>query len=108
MSVGVASASMQNGLSRKDKLVATTLNYYLDPPAGDTYASTLGTAGYFRRKYNTQPAEVLDVRGHEGDYNLDTHGFQFARHNTAQQDFTNDTDVRNTYYPELAQLMKEV
>ncbi|KAK4445512.1 hypothetical protein QBC34DRAFT_306915 [Podospora aff. communis PSN243] len=51
----------------------------------------------------TEPKIVMltDVRGKEGDYNLDTHGFQFVTHHQEFSSFTEAQAVEKEYLPEV-------
>ncbi|KAF2095185.1 hypothetical protein NA57DRAFT_59925 [Rhizodiscina lignyota] len=88
--------------------VNTTLNYYLDPAKGGHESMQLGTAGYFRLKYNEQPVQIHDLRGRENQFNLADNAFQHRRHVSSEKDFSDDDAIKNTYYKEIEQLLKEV
>lgn len=58
------------------------------------------------------PKTVTDVRGREGDYNLDNCGFQFIKHETAtacREDGYHDEEIIKTeYFRECEQILKDV
>jgi len=56
------------------------------------------------------PHEVVieDVSGHEADYLLDVHGFQFVQNETQIQGLDEDGVIRTAYYPEVEQLLKKM
>lgn len=94
--------------SWEHKIVNTTLNYYLDPSKGGHTSYQIGVADYYRRKFDTRPVQIHDVRGHEDQFLLDTHGFQHKKHISAEKDFNDDDQVRSVVYPEVEQLLKDV
>ena len=54
---------------------------------------------------------VRDATGEEDAYTLDQNAFQFYRHTSALRDldeFRDDGKVKAEYYPECAQLLKDV
>ncbi|KAH8116329.1 methyltransferase [Phellopilus nigrolimitatus] len=89
--------------------VSTSLKYYapkgdeapfqyvLDPPAG-TPKDNLG--------WDTRPAVIHDVRGSEDAVSLDTTGFQFVRHASAERDFRDEERITTVYYSEVEALLK--
>ncbi|KAI1783000.1 hypothetical protein LXA43DRAFT_373361 [Ganoderma leucocontextum] len=90
--------------------VPTTLNYfkalndepprrYVEPPEGKP-SSNVGS--------DPQPAVVHDVRGREAEFSLDKNGFQFVRWPSVEKDFTHDDGIKERYYPEVEQILKEV
>ena len=97
-------------LSPRD--VQTTFNYFApiddEPPFQYTYQVPEGT-----RQNNigqdTQPAVVHDVRGKEQEYGvgLDTSGFQFVKHESAEKDFTDEERIQSVYYKEVEELLKK-
>lgn len=50
--------------------------------------------------------DVIDVRGREGEYNTDISGFQFLNTPAKEKLFTDDNAVREGYYSEVEQLLK--
>ena len=87
---------------------ATILNYYLgqDDGADDTFFD--GTIIESRRKYAEIPVLVKDLRGHENRFDLNKHGFQVLTHCSAEKNFTDNDRIKNTYYPESAQLLQSM
>lgn len=51
---------------------------------------------------------VTDIRGNEGLFNLDIHGFQLAKHITSMHphDFDEPEKIRAAYFPEMASYLK--
>lgn len=90
------------------KVVNSTLNYYLDPSKGGHTSYQIGVSDYYRRKFDTHPVQIYDVRGREDKFLLDTHGFQHCKHISAEKNFDNDDQVRDVVYPEVEELLKDV
>lgn len=53
---------------------------------------------------------ITDVTGHEDDFNLETQGIEFVRHESSLKDdeFDDEDLVRKTYYQEILDLTKQV
>ena len=87
--------------------VTATLNYYLEPEDGGDSEFAAGTVGEKRRRY--RPAQVLinDIRGHEDDFTLDKNGFQFVKKDCTEKTFDNEERIKQTYYPEVVDLIRE-
>ena len=49
---------------------------------------------------------IHDVSGEEDQYTLDSHGFQYVKHESKEKDFTDDEKIKAEYYPEMEQLLK--
>ena len=49
---------------------------------------------------------VTNIRGHESDFNIDTSGFAVYKSPAREKSFTDDSAVRNGYYPEVEQLLR--
>lgn len=88
--------------------IDTTLNYYLDPALGGHSAFEVGTAGYYRRKFDERPVQIHDIRGQEEDFDLSKQGFQHLKHTSAEKEFRNDEQVKRIVYPEVEELLKKV
>ena len=94
--------------------VPTTLNYYapLGDPASPAYryiylAPPAGTPEH-NLGDDPQPVVVHDARGREHEFALDTHGFQFVRHVSVEREFVDEERIKDVYYKEAEQLLKEV
>lgn len=90
------------------KVVNTTLNYYLDPSRGGHTSYQIGVSDYYRRKFDSHPVQIHDIRGREDEFSLETHGFQHCKHVSAEKDFNSDEQIRAIVYPEVEQLLKDV
>ncbi|KAJ5508982.1 hypothetical protein N7527_011125 [Penicillium freii] len=95
-------------VSEKPHHVQTTLNFFKEnedgSPPEPTYTSKPET--YDRP---TAPLETIvhDISGHELDYKLDSHGFQFYYHESQEKGFLDDEKIKAEYYPETEQLLKD-
>lgn len=59
------------------------------------------------RPHATLNATVHDISGDESKYTLDSHGFQYVKHESVEKDFENDEKIKEQYYPEIEQLLKD-
>jgi hypothetical protein len=85
--------------------VATTLNYHI--PNGCTEIN-LGTAEMMRLEPDTHQVEIEDIRGHESEFNLDTHGFALYSHVSKYIPPEDESTIRNEIYAETAEMLKEM
>lgn len=101
---------MVNGNQIHKRHVATTLNYWDDP--GDGSCPTPIFIGKGRitneRPHRAHNFIVTDVSGDEGNFTLDSHGFQYCRHESRDKDFTDEKAIQSAYYEECEQLLKDV
>lgn len=90
--------------------VPTIMNYYKpvgteppfqyvnDPPEG-------------QEKHNIgidpHPVIVHDVRSKEDTVSLDITGFQFVKHVSQEKDFLDDEHIKDQYYKEVEELLKQ-
>jgi hypothetical protein len=90
--------------------VTTQLNYWDDP--GDGSAPTPIFIGKGRitneRPHLAHDVVVSDVTGDEQKYTLDSHGFQYHGQSSVEKEFLDDKAIEANYYPECAQLLKDV
>jgi mRNA-degrading endonuclease HigB of HigAB toxin-antitoxin module len=56
----------------------------------------------------TMPVVIHDISGEVDKYNLDTHGFQFVKHESKEKDFFDVEKIEAEYYPETEELVKKV
>jgi hypothetical protein len=59
-------------------------------------------------KWDTRPTTIKDLRGHEQEFMLDKHGFEYHTSPTKFTDFGNDAAVRSEYYREVEGIVKKV
>ena len=94
--------------------VPTTLNYYTpDPSSDETPYQYVYDPPEGKKKDNIglEPHDVVirDARGKEKEYDLslDTSGFQFVKHESAEKDFTDEERIQSVYYKEVEELLKK-
>lgn len=103
----VASFPVSPADSRKHH-VKTALNYY--KPAADgspPKPSINGKPETYDRESETLEVTIHDISGNELDYTLDKNGFQFYYHESKQKLFVDEDEIKNEYYPETEQLLKD-
>ncbi|RDW67522.1 hypothetical protein BP6252_08918 [Coleophoma cylindrospora] len=119
----MASATVQNPpgnivgqvvdhLAQKDEPtkhnVLTELNYYQDPGDGTLPAPFyVGHANPSERPHVPLSVIIHDIAGDEDKYTLDSHGFQFVKHESKEKDFLDDRKIKAEYYSEVEQLLKD-
>ncbi|KAL2019170.1 hypothetical protein VTK56DRAFT_10042 [Thermocarpiscus australiensis] len=91
--------------------VHTVLHYYRDPEDGSPPAPYYINVPYDQQR-NLRPrveqsVVVTDIAGSEDQYTLDSHGFQIVRHESKEKEFRDDDKIKNEYYPEVEQLLKD-
>lgn len=95
--------------SLKPHDVNTILNYHKEnedgSPPHPTYVDRPET---YDRPFESHSVTVRDVSGHQDDYSLDGNGFQFHRHVANEKDFLDDEQIKQGYYKETEQLLKDV
>ncbi|KAI3396493.1 hypothetical protein diail_12113 [Diaporthe ilicicola] len=93
----------------KPRHVHTTINYYRDPGDGTEHAPSIaGKRSTFNQPSIDLETVVTDITGSEGDYTLDSHGFQLCDHVSREKAFDNDDRIKEEYYPEVENLMREI
>src|SRR5499427_10170797 len=58
--------------------------------------------------YDPHTVRIHDMRPISSDMSLDAQGFALVEQRSAVKDFWNDDEVRRVYYPETAQIIKQV
>jgi hypothetical protein len=94
----------QGGVPRD---VKTKMNYYLDPSNGGITHYTSGTAKILRRKFDTHPVVIHDIRGQEEKFKLTPNAFQFCNWTPPKTDLSED-EVRSKVYPEAQEYIKSM
>lgn len=88
--------------------VQTTLNFLKENEDGSPPSPNyVNDPGSYDKPVATIPATIHDVSGHELDYTLDSHGFQFYYHESTEKGFLDEEKIRQEYYPETEQLLKD-
>jgi hypothetical protein len=69
---------------------------------------TFGPNNIRRRTSGTQEIRQIEISNGRGkNFSLDGNGFVFVSHKTAVKDFFDPGELKSTYYPEVAALIKE-
>lgn len=68
----------------------------------------MGRPGTVLGPMTTMPVVIHDISGEVDKYNLDTHGFQFVKHESKEKDFLDVDKIKAEYYPETEELVKKV
>jgi len=88
--------------------------FYFSPPAdgSEPYnrvntdpTSTIPLSNWAPVKHSVQ---IENVRGKEDAYGLDEAGFQYIKHRSSHTSFTDDEEIKAEYYPESAELIKQL
>ena len=108
MAAATTAASTNGAHLANDKVVHAKLNFYLDPSLGGRDIFAIGTVGAYRRKFDERSVDIRDARGHENNFKIDTHGFQYHKRPCTEKDFIDDAQVKAVAYPETVQLLKDV
>ena len=71
--------------------------------------STWGKTDYEQDREQLVPVTIHDARGRQADFNLDKHGFQLIKYPTImkKEDYMNEENIKNIYYPEVEQMVKD-
>jgi hypothetical protein len=95
-------------LDTTPETIEATLNYVLD--TGEKLFTYTGGPGStdIRTGGKQDPRRVLirNGRPHARDFMLERDGFRFINHNTKVDDFFDEDQVRQVYYPEMEALVK--
>lgn len=90
--------------------VKTKLNYWADPGDGSRPTPIFIGKGRItnERPHLAHAFLITDITGQEDQYLLDNCGFQYCRHESSEKDFTNEQEIRTSYYKECEELLKHV
>ena len=67
-----------------------------------------GTAGYQRRKFDTKPMMINDLRGREEDFTLDRNGFRVLKGHWSEEDVIDEPEhINNVVFPETIEAVKQ-
>ena len=94
--------------SQAPHTVKAVLNHYLPPSKGGQAVYYPGTASDKRREHDPREVVITDIRGREEDFKLDVQGFQMAQQESKEKVFDDDARIREVYYPECEELVKEL
>lgn len=66
------------------------------------------TMSYRRFPYEAHTQHVTDIRGHEDDFNVDTHGFQLCKAATIPEEvYSDEAKFKEVAYPETKDFLKK-
>lgn len=92
--------------------VVANLNYFSPPANGEKpyVGINADSTGVRPQNWVREPhdIEIENVRGKEGEFSLDTSGFQYFRHPQKYTSFSNDEEIIREYYPESIELVKKL
>jgi hypothetical protein len=67
-----------------------------------------GTAGYQRRKFDTRPTTIHDLRGQEKEFTLEENGFVVLQANWSEEDVEDTPEhIQNVVFPETIEKVKQ-
>jgi len=97
----------ENKLPKHD--VAAEVYYYQESADGSPPApSYVGKPNnVYLRPHVAQSVVIHDISGEEAKYTVDSHGFQYVKHESKEKDFVDDEKIKAVYYPEVEQLLKD-
>ncbi|PFH47203.1 hypothetical protein AMATHDRAFT_77307 [Amanita thiersii Skay4041] len=96
-----------------DSFVKASISYGVRPADGSpAYQHINANPVTGKREKNwtlkEREVEIENIRGKEDSFTLDTAGFQFYTRPAKHKSFTNDEEIEKEYYPESAELIKEL
>ncbi|KAI0129077.1 hypothetical protein BJ170DRAFT_654249 [Xylariales sp. AK1849] len=108
----VAAATTFNHVAEASNIsphdVAAVLNYFKanedGSPPEPTYVDRPET---YERPSEAHPVRIHDVSGRESEFTLDKNGFQLYPHKSIEKDFLDDAQIKDQYYKETEQLLKD-
>ena len=88
--------------------VHTILNFHKPNEDGSPpHATYVDRPETYDRPVEPHGVLVHDVRGRENEFSLDINGFQFYKHQSTEKEFLDDAQIRDQYYKETEQLLKD-
>jgi hypothetical protein len=100
-------------MSSEPAFASVSLQYFSLPKDGSKPWQNINgepKTGERRRNWEQFPhaREIENIRGRESESTLDKNGFQFFRHAAKHTFFATDDEIRGEYYPESAELIKDL
>ncbi|KAG6827586.1 hypothetical protein H0H92_011209 [Tricholoma furcatifolium] len=89
-------------------LTTGVFHYYLPPLDGSRPYKNINDRNDKNYIRDTHEVPVKNIRGKEEEFTLDISGFQYYRHETRCKDFNTDADIKENYYPESIQVIKQI
>jgi hypothetical protein len=104
-------AAVISGPASVPRNVRTEISYYAPPEDGGpqlpVYIKDENTR-VTKQRNNFQPVTVYDVRGSGVEHTLDKTGIQYINHKITTKDFDDDAMIKESYYPEIVDLLYKV
>ncbi|KAF7536040.1 hypothetical protein G7054_g4901 [Neopestalotiopsis clavispora] len=89
--------------------VDTILHYFKPNEDGSPpKPNIVGDPKAFDSPTSDHKTRITDISGQEDNFSLDKNGFQIYRHVSQEKDFLNDKKIKEEYYQETEQLLKDV
>lgn len=89
--------------------VDTVLHYFKPnddgSPPEPTYVDRPET--FLDRPRDSRPVRIQDISGREDHFSLDKNGFQIYKHVSQEKTFLDDEKIKDRYYKETEQLLKD-
>lgn len=70
--------------------------------------SNISKPNTYERPHVPQTVVIHDIAGDEDKYTLDSHGFQYTKHQSKEKDFLDNEKIKAEYYKETEELLKNV
>ena len=83
------------------------MHYYLEPEKGGITWYTPGTAMILRRKFDTHPVTIHDLRGQADKFNIHQNSFELCKWPLQASEYT-DEEFKRVIYPEAEALYKKM
>ncbi|KAG6918618.1 hypothetical protein DXG01_013029 [Tephrocybe rancida] len=83
-------------------------HYYLPPLDGSRPYKNINDRNDKNYIRDTHKVIVKNIRGKENAFTLDASGFQYYKHESECKSFSNDEEIKQNYYPESVELVKQL
>jgi hypothetical protein len=87
--------------------VQANINYYLDPSLGGITSYVPGTAGILRRKFDTRPVQVQDLRTSKDEFSIHMNSFQVSKFDIPVNEIV-DEEMKSVVYPQAEEMIKNM
>lgn len=88
--------------------IDTVLNYFKPNEDGSPpHPTYVGRPETYERPFATHPVRIQDLNGREDQFTLDKNGFQIYKHTSIEKAFENEQQIKDSYYKETEQLLKD-
>jgi hypothetical protein len=105
LAIGTANEAVSwSGKSPRD--VQGVIPFYRNPSNGRVPTVDEIDTKLIPETTNAKELVINDIRGSENKFTLDENGFQVVRHKSQVSNYSDEDQVRKTYYPEMEQLIQ--